>query len=166
MTSLKTQKDIRERVVALIARHTGVTPESIDQDSPIWDHFPASANRGEHPTVTAFVQDAHSEFNVYLSEEQWEEPTPNTLAENIRAKRENPATSVADWTDDRAALKKGTIGLFAIIVVFFPAIFFFGSGPWITRVAVGLALPFLLGVMLLMGYRKQTRKLDASAPRQ
>ncbi|MFL5462842.1 MAG: hypothetical protein ACJ78I_11910 [Gemmatimonadaceae bacterium] len=166
MTSLETQKDTRERVVALIASHAGVTAESVQHDSPIWDHFPTSTNRWAHPTVTSFVQDVHSEFNVYLTEEEWEDPTPNTLTEDIHAKRENSATSVADLTHDRAAVKKGMISLFVIIAIFFPAILFFGSGPWLTRLAVGLGMPLFLGLMLLLGYRKETRKMDASAPRQ
>jgi len=166
MTSLKTQKEIRKRVVALIASHTGVTAESVEGDSPIWEHFPTSTTRAEHPTVTAFVQDVHSEFNVYLTEEEWGEPTPESLAKDIRAKRENPATSVADWAHDRAALKKGTISFFVIIVILFPAIFFFGSGPLVTRLVIGLALPLFFGLMLLVGYRNQARKMKASAPRQ
>jgi hypothetical protein len=166
MTSLKTQKEIRERLVILIASHTSVPAESVGWNSPIWVHFPASSTRKEHPTVTSFVDDVQSEFNVYLTEEEWEEPTPDSLAQVIRAKSENPAASVADWTNERAARKKGMISAFVIIVIVFPAIFVFGSGPWVTRVVVGLGLPLFLGVMLLVGYRKDARKLDASAPRK
>jgi hypothetical protein len=164
MTSLKTQKEIRERLVTLIATHTGLPAGSVGRDSPIWDQFPTSSNRREHPTVTSFVDDVQSEFNVYLTEDEWEEPTPDSLAQVIRAKSENPAASVADWTNEKAARKKGMISAFVIVVIFFPAIFFFGSGPWITRVVVGLGLPLFLGVMLLVGYRKDARKLDASPP--
>ncbi|MFL5557142.1 MAG: hypothetical protein ACJ794_00785 [Gemmatimonadaceae bacterium] len=166
MTSLETEHDIRQSVVALIVSHAGVTAESVKPDSPIWDHFPTSTNRWAHPTVTSFVQDVHSEFNVYLTEEEWEDPTPNTLVEDIQAKRENPAASVADWSHDHAAVKKGMISLFVIVAIFFPAIFFFGSGPWLTRLALGLGMPLFLGLMLLLGYRKQIRKMNASAPRQ
>jgi len=166
MTSLKTQKEIRERIVALIASRTGVLAQAVGRDSPIWDHFPTSSNRRAHPTVTAFVDDVHSEFNVYLTEEEWEEPTPNRIAEDIHTKQRNPGTSVADWAHDRAARKKGMISSFVIIVILFPAIFFFGSGPWLTRLVIGLGLPLFLGVLLLVGYREETRKEDASAPRQ
>jgi hypothetical protein len=166
MKSFETRNDIHERVVELIARHTGVTLQSIDRDSPIWDDFPRSANKREHPTVTSFVQDVHSEFNVYLTEDEWENPTPNTLAEKIRAKRDNPAASVADWTRDRADLKSGTIVFAVFVLALFPAVFFFGSGPRITRVVVGLALPVVFAVLLRVGYRRKIRELDASAPRR
>jgi hypothetical protein len=108
----------------------------------------------------------HSEFNVYLTEKEWEEPTPDSLAEDIRAKRENPAASVADWTHDRAALKKDAINFFLIMVILGPAILFFGTGPLITRLVIGLGLPLFAGVMVLGGYRNRIRKLDAAAPRQ
>ncbi|MEY2525982.1 MAG: hypothetical protein QOE73_753 [Verrucomicrobiota bacterium] len=169
MTSLKTQMEIRERVVALIVSHTGVLAQSVGRDSPIWDHFPTRTGRSgarESPTVTSFVQDVHSEFNVYLTEKEWEEPTPDSLAEDIRAKRENPAASVADWTHDRAALKKDAINFFLIMVILGPAILFFGTGPLITRLVIGLGLPLFAGVMVLGGYRNRIRKLDAAAPRQ
>jgi hypothetical protein len=166
MTSLKTQKEIRERLVALIASHTSLPAESVGWNSPIWEHFPESSTRSEHPTVTSFIDAVQSEFNVYLTEEEWEDPTPDSLAQVIRAKIENPAASVADWTNDRAGRKKGMISGFVIIVIVFPALFFFGSGPLLTRVVVGLVLPVLLGVMLLGGYRKDVRKLNASAPRK
>jgi uncharacterized membrane protein len=103
---------------------------------------------------------------VYLTEDQWEEPTPNTLAEDIRAKRENPAASVADWTKDRAALKTGTIGFAMFMFVLLAASFFFVSGPLITAVVVRLTLAFLLVVMLVLGYRRKAREFDDSAPRQ
>jgi hypothetical protein len=166
MTSIRTQKDIRERVEALIASHTGVTPQSIDRDSPIWDHFPRNTGRVEHPTVTSFVQDVHIEFNVYLTEDEWENPTPNTLAEVMRTKRENPAASVADWTRDRADLKSGTMVFAVFVLALFPAVFIFGSGPRITRVVVGLALPVFFAVLLVVGYRRKVRRLEASEPRR
>jgi len=166
MTPLKTQKEIRDRLVTLIATHTSLPAESVGWNSPIWDHFPASSTRREHPTVTSFVDDVQSEFNVYLTEGEWEEPTPDSLAQVIRAKIENPAASVADWTNDRAGRKKGMISAFVIVVIVFPALFFFGSGPRLTRIVVGLVLPLFLGGMLLVGYRKDARKLDASAPRK
>ena len=152
--------------MTLIASHTGRPAESVGWDSPIWDHFAASSNRGDHPTVTSFVDDVQSEFNVYLTEDEWEEPTPDSLAQIIRAKSENPAASVADWTNEKAGRKKGMISSFVIIVIVFPAIFFFGTGPWLTRVVIGLVLPIFLGAMLLGGYRKDVRKLDASAPKK
>jgi hypothetical protein len=161
MTSLKTQKEIRDRIVALIASRTGVLAQSVGLNSPIWDHFPPSSTHKEHPTVTAFVHDVHSEFNVYLTEEEWEEPTPDSIAEDIRSKQQNPEASVADWADDRAALKKGMISSFVIIAILFPAIFFFGSGPWLTRSVVGLGLPLFLGVLILIGYRNAIRKLES-----
>ena len=166
MTLVETHKDVRERVEALIASHTGVTRQSIDPDSPIWDHFPRNTGRVEHPTVTSFVRDVHTEFNVYLTEDEWENPTPNTLAEVIRAKRENPAASVADWIQRREDLRKGTITATVFTFAVFPAVFFFGSGTRITRVVIGLALPFVFGVMLLIVYRRKVRELDAVAPRQ
>ena len=166
MRPLQTQNEIREKLVALIASHTSVPAERVGWHSPIWDHFPGSSTRSAHPTVTSFIDDVQSEFNVYLREEEWEEPTPEGLAQVIHAKKENPAASVADWINERAARKKGIISAFVIVVVVFPALFFFGSGPWLTRVVVGLVLPLFLGVMLLVGYRKDARKLDASAPRK
>jgi hypothetical protein len=165
MNSFDTRNDIRERVVELMARHTGVTLQSIDRDCPIWEHFPRSANKREHPTVASFVQGVQSEFNVYLTEDEWEDPTANTLAETIRAKAENPAASFADWNRDRADLKSGTMVFAVFVLALFPAVFFFGSGPRITRVVVGLALPIFLAVLLLLGYRRKVRELDASAPR-
>jgi len=164
MKSFEARTDIRAKVVELIARHTGVTLQSIDHDSPIWDHFPRSSNRGDHPALTSFVQSVHSEFNVYLTEDEWEDPTPNTLAETIHAKRENPAASVADWTKDRADLKSGTMVFAVFVLALFPAVFFFGSGPRITRIVVGLALPVVFAVLVLVGYRRKLRDLDASAP--
>jgi hypothetical protein len=166
MTSLKTQKEIRERVLGLIASRTGFAAQSVGRDSRIWDHFPTSTNRGEHPTVTSFVQDVHSEFNVYLTEEEWEEPTPGSLADAILAKLENPASSVADWNHERATLKKGMLSAFVVMAILGPAIFFFGSGPWVTRFVMGLGLPLFAGAALLVGYRNQIRELDASAPKQ
>ncbi|MFL5470266.1 MAG: hypothetical protein ACJ8AE_10770, partial [Gemmatimonadaceae bacterium] len=93
-------------------------------------------------------------------------PTPNTLAGKIYAKRENPAASVADWTKDRADLKSGTLVFAVFVLALFPAVFFFGSGPRITRATVGLALPVFLAVLLVVGYRRKTRELDASAPKR
>jgi hypothetical protein len=166
MKSFETQKDIREKVVALIASHTGVTPQSIDRDSPIWIHFPANTNKQEHPAVTSFVQEVHSEFNVYLTEDEWEQPTPNTLTDDIRAKRENPAASIADWTKDRADLKSGTMVFAVFVLALFPAVFFLGSGTRTTRVVVGIALSFFFAVLLLVGYRRKIRELGASEPRR
>jgi hypothetical protein len=166
MTTFETQKDIREEVVALIASHTGITPHSIDRDSPIWVHFPRNTNKQEHPTVTSFVQDVHSEFNVYLTEDEWEQPTPNTLAEDIRAKRAEPAASVADWTKDRADLKSGTMVFAVFVLALIPAVFFLGSGSRTTRVVVGFLLSVFFAVLLLVGYRRKIRALDASAPRR
>ena len=166
MTSLKTQKEIRERLVASIASHTGTPAESVGWNSPIWDNFPASSSRAEHPSVTSFVNAVQSEFNVYLTEDEWEEPTPDSLAQIIRAKIANPALSIADWTNEKTARKKGMIGAFVFVVIAFPAMFVFGTGPFLTRVVIGLGLPVFLGAMLIGGYRKDVRKLDASAPKK
>jgi hypothetical protein len=166
MTSITSQRDIRERVEALIASHTGVTPQRIDRDSPIWDHFPKNTGSVEHPTVTSFVQSVHTGFNVYLTEDDWENPTPNTLAEVIRAKRDNPAASEANWIHDREDLKKGYLTFAVFMFALLAASIFVGPGPRTTRVVVALALAFLFVVMLLVAYRRKVLELDASAPRR
>ena len=166
MTSSTTQKDIRERVEVLIASHTGVTPQTIDRDSPIWDHFPRNTGSAEHPTVTSLVQNVHTGFNVYLTEDEWENPTPDTLAEVIRAKRGNPEASVADWIHDREDLKKGYITFGVFMFALLAAFIFVGSGPRITRIVIALAMAFVFVVMLLVAYRRKVLELDASAPRQ
>lgn len=166
MPLLTTQKDIRERLVTLIVSHTSIPAEAVGWNSPIWDHFPENSRRIEHPTVTSFVDDVQAEFNVYLTEDEWEEPTPDSLAQIIRAKIANPALSIVRWTDERAARKKGMIASFVFLVIAFPAMFFFGSGPWLTRVVIGLGLPVFLAAMLVGGYHNDVRKLDASAPKK
>jgi hypothetical protein len=60
-------------LASLVARHAGVTVESIEADTAIWGRFPVSG-RGEHPSVTSLVNDVHLEFDVYLTEGEWEDP--------------------------------------------------------------------------------------------
>ena len=164
MTSITSQREIRERVEALIASHTGVTPQTIDRDSPIWEHFPRNTGSVEHPTVTSFVQSVHTGFSVYLTEDEWENPTPNTLAEVIHAKRDNPAASDADWIHAREDLRKGYITFAVFMFALLAAFILVGRGPRITRVVVALALAFFFVVMLLVAYRRKVLELDASAP--
>ena len=80
MTPLKTQREIRDGLVALITTHTGVLAGSIEADANIWEHFPEYWGRGTSPVVTSFINDVQSAFNVFLTEEEWEDPTPDSLA--------------------------------------------------------------------------------------
>lgn len=93
-------------LAVLVARYAGMAVESIDVNTAIWERFPVSG-RGEHPSVTSFVNDVHLGFDVYLTEEEWEDPTLESLAECIWTKRENPDKSKADWNRDRGERQKG-----------------------------------------------------------
>jgi hypothetical protein len=80
MKSHTTQTEIHERLVALIASHAGVAAETIGRGGSIWLRFPAGSGRTNHPSVTSFVADVHSQFDVYLTEDEWEEPSVDILA--------------------------------------------------------------------------------------
>jgi hypothetical protein len=157
--SLKTQSEIRERLVALIALHTGVSAKSVARESPIWDNFQPSTNRGEHPTVTSFIDGVQSEFKVYLTEAEWENPTPESLAHDVRTKLENPAASLADWTRERNEELKGIKASMAIFTgLMGPIALFSASGTWKHRVLVVGGLLLLLNLMLLSVYYSKKRK--------
>ena len=157
--SLKTQSEIRERLVALIALHTGVSAKSVARESPIWDSFQPSTNRGEHPTVTSFIDGVQSEFKVYLTEAEWENTTPESLAHEVRAKLENPAASLADWTLDRKNALGGIITMFVVTNVLIVGI---GAasvvGTWEQRALVVVGLLLLVNLMTLNLYRAEKRK--------
>jgi hypothetical protein len=158
-TSLKTQREIRERLVALIALHTGVSAESVARESSIWDNFQPSKTRGEHPTVTSFIDGVQSEFKVYLTEEEWEDPTPESLAQTVRAKLENPAASLADWTRERDGELKGIkISMVFFTVLFGPIAFFSASGTLNRRMLVVTLLVLVFNLMLLSIYQDKKRK--------
>jgi hypothetical protein len=80
MTSHTTQREIRARLVALISSHAGVAAETIGRGASIWLHFPAGSGRAKHPSVTSFVTDVRSQFDVHLTEDEWEDPSVDILA--------------------------------------------------------------------------------------
>jgi hypothetical protein len=157
--SLKTQSEIRERLVALIALHTGVSAKSVARESSIWDNFQPSTTRGEHPTVTSFIDGVQSEFKVYLTEEEWEDPTPESLAHDVRAKLENPAASLADWTHDRKSTLSGFITMFVVTNVLIVGVGVASVvGTWEQRASVMVGLLLLVNLMTLNLYRAEKRK--------
>jgi hypothetical protein len=157
--SFETQSEIRERLVALIALHTGVRAKSVARESSIWDNFQPSKTRGEHRTVTSFIDGVQSEFKVYLTEEEWEDPTPESLAHTVRAKLENPAASLADWTRERNEELKGIrVSMAFVTVLFGPIAFFSASGTLNRRVLVVALLVLVFNLMLLSVYYDKKRK--------
>ena len=157
--SLETQSEIRERLVALIALHTGVSAKSVARESSIWDNFQPSTTRGEHPTVTSFIDGVQSGFKVYLTEEEWEDHTPESLAHTVRAKLENPAASLADWTLDRKNTLGGIKTMFVVTNVLIVGVGVASVvGTWQQRAPVVAGLLILVNLMCLNLYRGEKRK--------
>lgn len=151
--------------MALIASHAGISVEQIARDSSIWQHFPVGSGSREHPAVTSFVHDVCSRFEVYLTEEEWEDPTPDRLAQYICAKRENASASVADWRHDRREIQRGLrTSVVVLNVLVGTAGLLSASGPWIRRLFVVSGLLLLVDAMFLIVYRAETRKMNASDP--
>jgi hypothetical protein len=157
---------IRERLIALISRHAEVSPDSISQGSPIWQRFPVSTTYREHPAVTSFVHDVQSEFGVYLTEEEWQDPTPNSLAERIYAKSENPTVSRADWTRDENEMRRGARMAFVVLNVMLGiASLLAARGSPASQIFVVAGVLLLVNLTLLLIYRAAIKKLNAAAPR-
>ena len=147
--------EIRNRVVALIARHTGMPVESIDLDTSIWDGFPPNEGRREHPAVTSFVRDLHDTYDVYLTEQELEGPTPSILAEHIAVKLQNPAASQADRDREHAERRRGARSAFlwlnlALVVPFA----LLSRSSWTT--AAGVAV-FINGSLALVWWLENRR---------
>lgn len=155
--------EIRNRVVALIARHSGVPVESVDLDTSIWDTFPPNEGRGEHPAVTSFVRDLHDTYDVYLTEEELEEPTPSLLAEHIATKLQNPAASEADWKHFLAQREKGRRWMFAVVnLVFAPMVLLGARGDWTRRLIVTVGLVALMNALVEVMWRLDSRRVRAA----
>ena len=156
---------IHNQVVAMIARHAGVSPESIELDAVIWDRFPPNPGRAEHPAVTSFVRDLHDTFDVYLTEAELAGPTPISLAERIPAKRANPAASKADWERANALRRKGATVSFAIVnLVFVPVGWFATRGSSTRRLLVTLGIGVFLNAVYAFIFWNENRRLRAKRP--
>lgn len=167
MASLKAQSEIRDRLVALVARHAGIGAEHIRRDAPIWPHFPVGSGRREHPSVASFVHDVYSEFEVYLTEKEWEDPTPDSLAQCIRTKLENPSTSLADGAHDRAEIQRGLKMSVVVLNPLLAAACLLGAaGSWTRRVLMMAGLLVLINAMVLLIYCAESRKMNASSPKK
>src|SRR5215208_5544653 len=99
--------DIRDALVALIARNARVPVQSIERNRSVWEHFPPSG-RTEPPSMTSFVEEVRATFDVFLTEEEWEDPTLEELVQIVYAKSANPGKSIADWHREQTATQKGT----------------------------------------------------------
>jgi hypothetical protein len=160
MTSHATQREIRERLVALIATHAGVAPETIGRGGSIWLYFPARSGIANHPSVTSFVADVHSQLDVYLTEDEWEEPSVDILARRIYMKRQNPGESLADRNREWAALRKGMAMSFIFgNAILGPIGWLSAAGPWRRRALVVLVLLIVLNCLILAVYLIEARRL-------
>jgi hypothetical protein len=159
MFAIESVEAIQDKVVAMVARHAGVPVEAVRGNTRIWKKFPPSHR--EHPSVTAFVKDVRAEFGVYLTEEEWENPTLKTLSERIRAKRENPALSVADWERDQTALRGGVAWMVGIGAVMGLVAFAVAPGSLTYRVLLAGGLCALMSAIGLIGVYLETRRLGA-----
>jgi hypothetical protein len=156
---------IRNTVESLIARHGNTREQSIASDTLIWERFPSSSS-AEHASVTAFVDAVHSTFNVYLTEEEWDNPTVNELAGYIGAKFADPPKSAADWQCEHGSLVKGLKLTFTLInVVFVPIALFAAVGSWSRKVSVTIVVVGLLNALLAVGYWQAFRRHEKGKPR-
>ena len=109
--------------------------------------------------MTSFIDGVQSEFKVYLTEEEWEDPTPESLAHDVRAKLENPAASLADWTHDRKSTLSGFITMFVVTNVLIVGVGVASVvGTWEQRASVMVGLLLLVNLMTLNLYRAEKRK--------
>lgn len=140
MTNREAHQHIRDALVVLIVRHAGIAADSIEPDKSIWERFPTSGT-AEHPSVASFVDEVHSHFDVYLTEEEWEEPSLERLAQVIYANRANPGRSLADWHREWSETRKGARVTFVFVnLVLGPILLFSIDGSWSRRVWVTLGL--------------------------
>jgi hypothetical protein len=154
-----TLDEVRRRLLDLIARHGRAETELAEPDTSIWGRFPSSGAGTEHPTVTAFVKDVESTFDVYLTEEEWEDPTVQSLTETIHAKRLNPDKSIADWQRERGKSRKGLKWmLWFVNLLFGPIPLFTVPGPWSRKMAIALGLSVFMNTMLLLSYWASMRR--------
>ena len=100
----------------------------------------------------------HSTFDVYLTEEEWENPTLELLAQTIYRKRANPDESIADWNRERSEIRKGARITFALLNGFLALAPFVTAGSWTRRLWVTLGLLLFGNTMLLIVYRRSTRQ--------
>ena len=157
---------IKSALVTMVSRHAGVGVGSVRESAPIWSHFPVSeGSYREHPSVTAFVDEVHSTFNVWLTEEEWDEPSLDSLSQRIRAKRETPSESIADWRREREASRKGLlITMLLMALLFGPAALLAVPGSWMRRVGMASALVVGLNALILLVYWLSTRRLRRNPP--
>jgi hypothetical protein len=154
-----TLDEVRRRLLDLIARHGRAETEPIEPDTPIWGRFPSSGAGTEHSTVTAFVKDVESTFDVYLTEEEWEDPTVQSLTETIHAKGMNPDKSIADWQRERSEQRRGLRSMLLLVnLVFGPIGLFAAAGSWSRRVWFTTEYLLFMNAMVLLGYWANTRR--------
>jgi len=100
---------------------------------------------------------------VYLTEEEWEEPTLERLAQVIHAKCANPEKSMADWYRERSETRQGFRTMCVLLNVILGPIALLSMvlnsvGPWSKRIWTTLGLLLFLNAMLLFIYWKTTRR--------
>ena len=153
--------EIRETLVAPTSRHTGVPVQSIEGNVSVWEHF-APSGRAKRPSVMSFVKEVRATFNVFLTEEEWEDPTPEELVQIIHAKCADPGKSIADWHREREALQKGAKVAFGFLnILFGPGTFFVARGPMSQRLRVTLTILLVTNTFMLLSFWKEWRQLGS-----
>lgn len=135
---------LREHLVDLLARHTGVAAADVDPAEPFWKHFPPNYGNSTHPVTVAFIADVQRSYPVFLTEAEWEEPSVNDLAEIITAKLEDPQLSARDRRAERVALRKGTIQGLVVFNLLLLAVFWLDDRKWASGTYVWYAAAFAL----------------------
>src|SRR5262245_14110220 len=146
--------EISATLVALISRNTGAPEQSIERNVSVWEHFRT------HASVTSFVEEVCATFDVFLTEEEWEDPTLEELVQIVHEKCTDPGKSISDWHRERAEMHKGAKVTFGLVNIVLGAMAFFSArGPMSRRVWVTLGLLLFMNAMLLLSYWKEMRQL-------
>lgn len=155
----QTSDEIRGMLVELIARDSGASRESIERQTPVWDHF-ARTGRAGNPSVRAFVEHVRATFGVFLTEEEWEAPTLEELTQTIYAKRLDADRSLEDWHRELSETQKGARFTFVFMnVLLGPLTLLAANGSWTRRVVGTIVLLLFLNTLMALSYRKAIKQL-------
>ena len=153
------EEQILGRVRQLIVVQTKLPPAEVRNDLRVWDLFPAAQGLHEDPTVTEFVRAVHGEFDVFLTEAEWESPGVGELAALIAKKVDSPESSADDRESERRAQRKGALVSF----VFFTAIgvmsFFVAEGSERRRLSIALGITLFCWLILAAVHFAESRRL-------
>lgn len=153
-----TKSDILERVTQLVATHAKVPSSQLRDNVNVWELFPVSRGRYENPAVTEFVRAVHREFDVFLTEEEWESPSVATLALLVARKVDDPRISAADRASERGAERKGALMTFAFMGAIGVMSYFLAEGSERRRFSIAVGLTLFSWAMLALIYFAEARR--------